>query len=293
MASSTSSVLLRWEGFFEELEAFIRSSTRQQGCASLDYAHFAVERFELIITSLARIVDIFGSNQPQDEETRGTWHAYVSTLLQLVDACRSLTSQWDTYIDRMQSNPYPHNYLPPLVRRPHVRGRPPFAISQDQLLYLSSLSFTWTEIASLLGVSRMTIYRRRCDFNMLELRRDAVTDAQLRTMIRSLKCLRLEKRWWLADCTPVDSVTRERVRCAICAVDPLNTSLQAPHGLTRRQCYSVPAPNSLWHIGEPENSYRKTPPPPSVLHTIWMCCCSQLLGLSVPCREVFWGVDSF
>ena len=38
-------------------------------------------------------------------------------------------------------------------------GRPRFAISRDQLLYLASLSFKWTEIAALLGVSRMIIYR--------------------------------------------------------------------------------------------------------------------------------------
>ena len=69
----------------------------------------------------------------------------------------------------------------------HIRGRPSFEISEDQLLYLSSLSFTWTEIASLLGVSRMTIYRRRCNFNMLGLARNTVTDAQLRTMIREWK----------------------------------------------------------------------------------------------------------
>ena len=125
-----------------------------------------------------------------------------------------------------------------------------------QLLYLSSLSFTWTEIASLLGVSRMTIYRRRCNFNMLGLARNTVTDAQLGTMIHE----------WKSEMPAIGEtlvvgrlhasgvfVTRERVRCAIRAVDPLNMALQAPRGLTRRQAYSVPAPNSLWHIGERRN----------------------------------------
>ena len=40
------------------------------------------------------------------------------------------------------------------------RGRRPrFEISKDQVVYLASLSFTWTEIAALLGVSRMTLFR--------------------------------------------------------------------------------------------------------------------------------------
>ena len=39
------------------------------------------------------------------------------------------------------------------------RGCPHFSTVRDQLDYLVSLSFNWSEIASLFGVSRMTIYR--------------------------------------------------------------------------------------------------------------------------------------
>ena len=39
------------------------------------------------------------------------------------------------------------------------RGRPLFQITKEQLEYLSSLGFQWKEIAALLGVSRMTVYR--------------------------------------------------------------------------------------------------------------------------------------
>ena len=40
-----------------------------------------------------------------------------------------------------------------------TRGRPRFDISKEQLLYLYSFSFSWSDIAKVLGVSRMTIYR--------------------------------------------------------------------------------------------------------------------------------------
>ena len=247
-----AAAVLRWESFFEEVESFIRSSTRQQGRASVEYAHFVVERFELIIINLVHIVGLFNNNQPSMER-RAIWSTYLSVLQQLVNCCRHLSSQWGLYIDTVQANPYPDSYAPPLVRRQHFRGRPPFNISQDQLVYLSSMSFTWTEIASLLGVSRMTVYRRRCDFNMLGSRRSTLTDAQLRALIRD----------WKSEMPAIGEtlvigrlhanghiVTRERVRCAIHAVDPLNTALRSPHGMTRRQAYSVPSPNSLWHIGE-------------------------------------------
>ena len=38
------------------------------------------------------------------------------------------------------------------------QGRPRFDVARQQLEYLSSLSFSWSEIAALLGVSRTTIY---------------------------------------------------------------------------------------------------------------------------------------
>ena len=44
-------------------------------------------------------------------------------------------------------------------------------------------------------------------------------------------------------------VSRERVRCAIRVVDPLNTALRWGGNLSSRRPYSVPGPNSLWHIG--------------------------------------------
>lgn len=46
------------------------------------------------------------------------------------------------------------------------------------------------------------------------------------------------------------TVTRERVRRAIREIDPLSVALRGPRGLTARWPYSVPGPNSLWHIGK-------------------------------------------
>ena len=45
------------------------------------------------------------------------------------------------------------------------------------------------------------------------------------------------------------SVSRERVRRTIRRIDPLNTALRWGGNLSSRRPYSVPGPNSLWHIG--------------------------------------------
>lgn len=258
--------MLRWESFFEELESFIRSSNRflRSGGASEAYAQFAIERFELVNQNLVDVIDAFNDNRPdEDEELLEIWSTYLLSLQQLLSSCWSLVSQWEEYVDSLHQNPYPNNYTAPIVHRPHVRGRPPFHISQDQLSYLASLSFTWTEIAKLLGVSRMTVYRRRRQFGMEEPRRSTLTDSQLRALVRA----------WKSEMPAVGEtmvigrlhasghyVPRERVRRAIHAVDPLNTAFRSPHGLTRRQTYSVPAPNSLWHIGKQHSSGSSTLP---------------------------------
>lgn len=45
-------------------------------------------------------------------------------------------------------------------------------------------------------------------------------------------------------------VTRQRVRRAIRSTDPMSVALRWRGGLVYRRTYSVPGPNSLWHIGK-------------------------------------------
>ena len=140
-----------------------------------------------------------------------------------------------------------------VVRVEGARGRPRFDISESQLVYLSSLSFSWTQIASLLGVSRMTIFRRRIEFNMVEVGIPVHSDHDLKVLIRQLKT----ELPYLGEVLLMGqlrarrySVTRARLRSAIREIDPLNTAMRVPGGLVPRRPYHVPAPNSLWHIGE-------------------------------------------
>jgi len=44
-------------------------------------------------------------------------------------------------------------------------------------------------------------------------------------------------------------VTRERIRNSLKPIGPLGSALMSRAGLTHRRTYSVPYPNSLWHIG--------------------------------------------
>ena len=67
------------------------------------------------------------------------------------------------------------------------RGRPRFIISKEQLEYLRSLSFTWTDISSLLGVSRMTIFRRCQEFGLIDEPDRVLTDSELANKVSQIK----------------------------------------------------------------------------------------------------------
>jgi len=43
--------------------------------------------------------------------------------------------------------------------------------------------------------------------------------------------------------------SREKVRQLLRSIDPLAGATRWPSGLIRRHPYTVPGPNSLWHIG--------------------------------------------
>lgn len=91
------------------------------------------------------------------------------------------------------------------------------------------------------------------EFGLLEEPSDTVvTDAELETVIREIRqdapfsgvqmmCGSLRMRGI--------KVTRERVRSALRSIDPISGARRWPANIIRRRPYSVPGPNSLWHIG--------------------------------------------
>ena len=51
---------------------------------------------------------------------------------------------------------------------------------------LRSMRFTWVQIASILGVSYMTVYRRRQEYEMFDDSTGTVTDNELRQIIQQM-----------------------------------------------------------------------------------------------------------
>ena len=131
-------------------------------------------------------------------------------------------------------------------------GRPRFNVTQHQLQYLRSMSFSWVQISQMLSVSLMTLYRRRQEFGMVGQPNRTITDSELCSIIlgfqSDMPSLGQTMVWGrlrsMGFC-----VTRERVRNALRALDPIETALRWRGEVVHRQPYCVPGPNSLWHLG--------------------------------------------
>lgn len=130
------------------------------------------------------------------------------------------------------------------------RGRPKFLVTKEQILYLASMSFTWVEIAKILGISRNTLYRRRQDLGIIEKPGAHISDQNLHELLRDMRqqfpALGQTMVWGHLRSLGF-KVTRARVREAIHVTDPINTALRWRQ-VTPRRIYSVPGPNCLWHI---------------------------------------------
>ena len=81
--------------------------------------------------------------------------SYCSSIGDLIECLRRIHHKWEECASALDSLPTHET-----VQRSHPDGpgRPDFEIGKDQLLeYQASLSFKWTEIAALLGVSRIHV----------------------------------------------------------------------------------------------------------------------------------------
>lgn len=130
-------------------------------------------------------------------------------------------------------------------------GRPKVNVDIEDIEFLLSLRFSYTKIATLLGISRSTLYRRleeeglsryskysditdyELDREMIEIKQDYPNDGE-RMLIGHLA-------------TRGIIVPRVRVRGSIHRIDPENTALRRSVTI-RRRIYHVDGPNSLWHV---------------------------------------------
>ena len=243
-------VVWEWETFFTELATFLWLLEREEGVANLQFSQYALERLQVAIVGSSNVRNVLAA--VEDDQSEVALY-YQSAMTELVECLQFLSVRWENYHDSLLSSPpVMHTaYQAPIIQTGQ-RGLPRFDVTVEQLEYLSSLSFTWAKIARLLGISRMTLYRKRLEFDMLQ-RGTRISDNELYVVIREMhvdfpdmgEVMVVGRIRSLGFC-----VSRDRVRRIIRSTDPLNTALRGITGHISRRPYSVPGPNSLWHIGK-------------------------------------------
>ncbi len=141
-----------WEVYFKEVTSLLEQGERQYGLANRNYTDYFLERLELTLSTCSELAHHLRQHRGLDD--------YLSLLKELLEMLKLIHQKWEEYDEILDSYPVMQGVLCPVPTRVSSGiGRPLFQITKQQLEYLSSLGFQWKEIAALLGVSRMTIYR--------------------------------------------------------------------------------------------------------------------------------------
>ena len=242
-----------WSEFFDNVSSLFAGANRQYGTANYRYSQYVIERLGMCIMSVAHIRDTIRDSIDGMSSSDEDLTVYLFQLEELLTCLRQLSALWENYLDQLELQISVAGYAVRVDRLHRGLGRPRLDIGRDQLEHLLSLSFNCTQIASILGVSRMTVYRRRQEFGMLDEPRTNISDGELLVFVEDVRRNEPESGEVIVMGELRSHgyrVTRHRVRRAIQLSDPLNTPLQWGAGVVTRRPYSVPGPNSLWHIGE-------------------------------------------
>ncbi|XP_014674703.1 PREDICTED: uncharacterized protein LOC106814853 [Priapulus caudatus] len=137
------------------------------------------------------------------------------------------------------------------------RGPPRYAIGAEQLTQLRRIGYPLSEVARqglLTTTSRTTLYRHIRRHNLPTVRQEysSISNANLEAQVRNINRQypnsgSQEVRAHLRGLAHPIIVQRERVRRAVRVVDPVGTASRWAQVIHRRR-YSVPGPNSLWHL---------------------------------------------
>ena len=238
-----------WEVFFREIMVFLEDINRHAGSSNENYCEYVVQRLAFSISNVSMLADHLSSRPPLATSTEiHIANRFAARLIELVECLRRFYTVWLGHRDEDRNRHF-ISYSAPSMHST-TAGRPKFSITQHQLLYLRSMSFSWVQISKLLGVSYMTVYRRCQEYGISEVdnRRD-ISDEDLQEFVsQQLPTMGQTMIWGKLRSMGI-KVTRKRVRQTMRECDPINNALRWQGQLVQRRPYSVPGPNSLWHLG--------------------------------------------
>ena len=232
-----------------------------------------VERWNEFFNQLHALVDSIKNRRTGDEDQTSYLHQHladsITTLHYLVNAYHFLEEDLTTinemirnlrlmYVDLFRDMMKTNNRLAYLNFEPAPTeifrgpGRPKYIISEEKLVFLKKLSFTWKNIATMLLVSRSTICRGINQLGLHEVTGYSnLTDEVLDNIINRFKQehgISVRRSLVMGHLRSLGlRVQKRRITKVLLRIYPRNSNLKWKSIIQRRK-YSVPSPNSLWHI---------------------------------------------
>ena len=129
-------------------------------------------------------------------------------------------------------------------------GRPQIEINIEIVELMREANFSWKEISEAMLVSRTTLWRRLKQSGYNFRKHTDISDYELDNILRYLNA-HYPHTGLSIICGHLESfglhIQRRRITDALQRIDPVGRS-QRWHAIVRRTPYSVPGPNSLWHV---------------------------------------------
>lgn len=232
----------QWEAFFEDLTSFLQLTGSREQAATTDVAEatlLKVENYLRVLTAIRERLLTAEDDRDLDDVRKG--------ILDLLKSLLEIKSRWeDIECGVSVSGRLAHERI-----YSGERGRPRVFIRKEQVELLRELRLSWTQIASLFGISRRTLYRIRSEYGMVDpYDFSDISDRDLQARIASIKQVMPD-----AGQNMVKGMLRAqgihvslpRIRESISRVDPVATALRWASPISRR-VYAVPRPNALWHM---------------------------------------------
>ena len=238
-----------WSDLFREVSQLMESSSRQFSTTNEEYAEYVLERLSICVRTVSTVHEHV--EEAVGGDSSHTLFRIYQLLRDIVSRLKTLKRHWSEQVDNLASRSN-FGYQASTASGTAALGRPRFQITHAQLDYLRSLGFSWTEIAHLLGVSRMTVYRRRVEYGLMEEPSRTLADNDLDEVLRELR-IELPELGETMAAGRLRSlgyrVPRQQLREGLRRIDPLSAALRWSTKISRRP-YTVSGPNCLWHIGK-------------------------------------------
>jgi len=149
-ATKLSKMADEFESFLGELGSFL--STLEEVTTSQSIAESTVYRIEAYLEDVNAVVGALEVEDDQDEDAR----QLVELLSDLAEELQKVLLRW-VDIELGIDPEAPHIGLKVEKEVSGRRGRPKYVLKREQLLFLRDLSFSWSKIAVMYGISRRTL----------------------------------------------------------------------------------------------------------------------------------------